>query len=69
MCVCVLLLGRKEIVEILLDAGMDPNCLDGATGRYLAQLLHQSVYVSISPVYTLQEHAHFMKLFDSSGGL
>jgi ankyrin repeat protein len=24
--------GRKEIIEILLDAGMDPNCIDGATG-------------------------------------
>ncbi|CAI8031605.1 Ankyrin repeat and sterile alpha motif domain-containing protein 1B [Geodia barretti] len=24
--------GRKEIVEVLLDAGTDPNCLDGASG-------------------------------------
>ena len=25
--------GRTEIVETLLDAGMDPNCFDGASGR------------------------------------
>jgi len=24
--------GRKEVVEILLEAGMDPNCFDGASG-------------------------------------
>ena len=27
--------GRKDVVEILLEAGMDPNCFDGATGRCL----------------------------------
>lgn len=30
--VLVPILGRTEIVEILLDAGMDPNCIDGASG-------------------------------------
>lgn len=24
--------GRREIIETLLEAGMDPNCFDGATG-------------------------------------
>ncbi len=31
--VCYFLPGRTEIVEILLDAGMDPNCFDGTSGR------------------------------------
>ena len=30
---CLLLLsGRKDVVEILLEAGIDPNCFDGASG-------------------------------------
>ena len=43
MCVC-LLLGRKEIVEVLLDAGTDPNCLDGASGKYLAHITYHTVF-------------------------
>ena len=39
----MLLLGRKEIVEVLLDAGMGPNCLDGASGKYLAQITYHTV--------------------------
>ena len=27
-----LLSGRKDVVEILLEAGIDPNCFDGASG-------------------------------------
>ena len=33
VCVCVCVVGRKEIVEILLEAGMDANCFDGTTGQ------------------------------------
>ncbi len=29
MCI----VGRTEIVETLLDAGMDPNCFDGVSGE------------------------------------
>ena len=29
---CVYPIGRKEIVEILLEAGMDPNCFDADKG-------------------------------------
>ena len=27
--------GRTDIVETLLDAGMDPNCFDGVSGETL----------------------------------
>ncbi len=30
-CLCVVT-GRKEILETLLEAGMDPDCFDGTTG-------------------------------------
>ena len=32
-CLTMLLAGRTAIIETLLDAGMDPNCFDGATGE------------------------------------
>lgn len=57
-CVCVLVCvypytnkwylfarkGRKEIVEILLEAGMDPNCFDSETGNEIEQLIIVAVY-------------------------
>ena len=32
-------IGRTEIVETLLDAGMDPNCFDGKSGKGSAYLI------------------------------
>ena len=39
-----LLSGRKEVVEILLEAGMDPNCFDGASG--MKQFLYRMIFSS-----------------------
>ena len=35
---CLPLTGRKEIVQILLDAGMDPNFFEQTTGKFVAPL-------------------------------
>lgn len=43
MCVLTLKvnsIGRTAIVETLLDAGMDPNCFDGASGIYSTALIN-----------------------------
>lgn len=64
------LIGRTDIVETLLDAGMDPNCFDGVSSKcpYTRNIMKNALINATLNLFVgscpLHEAVRFFRYFD-----